>query len=213
MKRLSVLVFSLSTSLLAYSQYEYDKSVHSTDHHKGGEVILSLSPTVLLKTPNGSQIAGGAKIQIFLSKRFSLDADLMLSRKYVHLSPGLIGVPLGLIGLSFANDEESSLSDFLLSLAAIALAIEHVSYHIPMTSTFDISPFVSLLRYKYAYDSDNDPDPDFISEQFCFTSGVQINRYFGRFVFSPYAEYSIGYKDKIPGCNFGLYCGIYFPTK
>jgi hypothetical protein len=213
MKRLLVLLFLLSTSLLTYSQYKYFNFDAPLDHHTGGDVILSVSPTVLLYTPNGSQLAGGIKIQIFLSKRFSLDADLMLSRNYVHLSPGLIGVPLGILALSMGDDEDGSIIDLLAALAAIALAIEHVSYHIPMTRQFDISPYVSVLRYKYANEADKNSEPGFISDQFCFTTGAQLNKYFGRFVVAPYAEYSIGYRDKLPGCNFGVYFGICFPTK
>jgi hypothetical protein len=212
MKRLPVFILFLLTSFLTYSQYGYHKSDPSADHHKGGEIILSFSPTVLLKTPNGSQIAGGIKIQVFISKRFSFDADLVFSRNYLHLSPGLVGVPLGIIGLTFGSNDELTLGNFLLSIAAIGLAGEHVSYHIPMSNTFDISPYVSLLRYKYAYKSGNYSDPGFIDEQLCFASGAQINKYFGRFVLAPYAEYSIGYKDKIPGCNFGVYFGILFPA-
>jgi len=94
--------------------------------------------------------------------------------------------------LSAGNDDERSLCDFFLSLAAIVLSIEHISHHIPMTSNFDISPYVSLLRYKYAYENGNYSDPSFIGEQLCFASGVQINMYFCRFVLSPYGEYSIG---------------------
>ncbi len=59
----------------------------------------------------------------------------------------------------------------------------------------------------------NHSDPDFIGEQLSFTSGVQINKYFGRFVLSPYTEFNVGYKDKIPGFNIGVYCGINFPVK
>ena len=109
--------------------------------------------------------------------------------------------------------DEGDLQDFLFAVAAIALSFEHISYHIPVKDNLDISPYVSLLRYKYAYEHGNYSDNDFIGEQMSFASGVQINKYFGRFMLSPYAEYNIGYKDHIPGFNFGVYCGIYFPTK
>jgi hypothetical protein len=59
----------------------------------------------------------------------------------------------------------------------------------------------------------NYSDVNFVSEQFSFASGLQINKYFGRFVLSPYAEYNIGYEDHISGFNIGVYCGIYFPGK
>jgi len=46
-----------------------------------------------------------------------------------------------------------------------------------------------------------------------FASGVQLNKYFGRFVLSPYAEYNIGYRNHIPGYNIGVYCGVHFLHK
>jgi len=207
--------------LVTYSQFEYYKPDTTRNQHRAGEIIVSASPNVLIKTPNGSQLAGGIKLQVFISKRFSLDADLVFGRDYVHAGPGLIGLPLGLIAWSnvFVNDgtlfgnDEGSLTDFLFSLAAVALSFEHISYHIPMKNNLDISPFLSLLRYKSAYEYGNYSDPAFIGEQLSFASGVQINKYFGRFILSPYAEFNIGYRDHIPGYNFGIYCGIHFPGK
>lgn len=45
------------------------------------------------------QAAGGVKLQLFISKRFSFDADLEFGRDYIHMSPALVRMPLGLIGL------------------------------------------------------------------------------------------------------------------
>ena len=217
MKKQLVLFFLLSTCLVSYSQFEYYKPDTTKNIHRSGEFIVSASPNVLLKTPNGSQMAAGIKMQLFLGKRFSIDGDLVFGRDYVHLGPGLIGLPLGLLAWSSENGalfgDDGSLTEFLFSLAAIALSFEHISYHIPVENNLDIAPYVSLLRYKYAYEYGNYSDPDFIGEQLSFATGVQINNYFGRFVLSPYAEYNIGYKDHISGYNIGIYCGIYFPTK
>ena len=181
-------------------------------NHRSGQSILSFSPTVLLNTPNGVQLAGGIKFQVFLGKRLSIDADFVISKDYLHLGPGLIGLPIGLFGLSF-DDEEGPVQSFLLSVAAIALSFEHISYHIPVTTELDISPYVSLLRYKSSYEHSESSDPDFIGEQLSFATGVQMNRYYGRFVLSPYGEYNIGYKDLDSRFNIGVYLGIYFRGK
>jgi hypothetical protein len=163
-------------------------------------------------------MAGGAKIQLFLNDRFSLDADLVFGRDYVHLSPGLIGLPLLLLakgsneGLSFGGDD-GSFTDFLISVALIAISFEHISYHVPLKNNLDISPYLSLLRYKYAYEHGKYSDLNFTGEQMSFATGVQFNKYFGRFVLAPYAEYNIGYSDHISGYNIGLYCGVYLPGK
>jgi hypothetical protein len=181
-------------------------------NHDPGQSILSFSPTVLLNTPNGIQLAGGIKFQLFLSERLSIDADIVLSNNYFHLGPGVIGVPIGFLGLT-SDDEDAPLSSFLFSVAAIALSFEHISYHIPVTTELDISPYVSLLRYKSSYEHSDSSDPDFIGEQLSFATGVQMNRYYGRFVLSPYGEYNIGYKDLDSRFNIGVYLGIYFRGK
>lgn len=162
----------LCSCLVTYSQFEYYKPDTTRNRHRPGELIVSASPNILLKTPNGVQMAGGIKIQVFLGKRFSLDADLVFGRDYVHSGPGLIGLPLCLIasGSIFKNEEvsfwndEGSLTDFLFSVAVIALSFEHISYHIPMKNNLDISPYLSLLRYKYAYEYGNYSDPNFTGE-------------------------------------------------
>jgi hypothetical protein len=224
MKKFMVIfiLFQVSSCIVTFSQFEYYKpDTTRNNQHKAGEMILSASPNFLLKTPNGVQFAGGLKFQIFLGKRLSIDADMVFGRDYFHAGPGIIGLPLCLIagGSFFKNQEfsfgdgEGSLTDFFISVAIVALSFEHISYHIPVKKNLDISPYLSLLRYKYAYEYGNYSDSKFIGEQMSFASGMQINKYFGRFVFSPYAEYNIGYKDHISGCNVGVYCGIYFPYK
>jgi hypothetical protein len=178
-------------------------------NHSKGQSMLMASPTVLINTPNGVQFAGGIKYQLFLGNRVSLDADFVFGKDYFHLGPGLIGLPIGLLALE-AEDEWWL---FLFGLAAIALSFEHISYHIPVTTDLDISPYVSAFRYKYSYEYNNYSDTTFIGQQLSFASGVQINKYFGKFVFSPYCEYNVGYKDLGSRFNVGVYLGIYFARK
>jgi hypothetical protein len=202
--------------LVTYSQFEYYKPDTTRNEHRKGDFMVALSPNLLLNTPNGAVIAGGLKIQVFISRRFSLDADLVFSRDYIHGGPGLIGLPIGLLVLSTGMESESfseSLTGLVVGVIAVAAAFEHISYHIPLKSNLDISPYVSILRYRYSYKYGVYSDPDFVGEQLSFASGVQMNKYFGRFVLSPYAEYNVGYRDHIPGYNFGVYFGMYFINK
>jgi hypothetical protein len=172
-----------------------------------GYSILSFSPTVLLNTPNGVQFAGGIKYQVFIGKRISMDADFVIGKDYWHLGPGLIGLPLGLIGLLAFDESDNELA--LFSLIAIAISFEHMSYHIPVNANLDISPYVSLLRYKSSWEYNNRSDTTFVGQQLSFATGLQINKYFGKFVFSPYGEYNVGYKDFKSRLNVGVYLGIY----
>jgi hypothetical protein len=215
-RRLSGLILFVACSCFTgYSQFEYYKPEVTGDQHQTGDIILSASPmNILCNTPNGVQLAGGLKFQLFLSKRFSVDADLVFGRDYLHTGPGIIGLPLGLFTIGTGSEINSdSFTEFFFYLAAIALSFEHFSYHIPVKTNLEISPYVSLLRYKYAYEHGNYSDPDIKGEQLSSALGLQINKYFGRFILSPYAEWSMGYGDHISGYNIGVYCGIYFPVK
>lgn len=171
--------------------------------------MLLLSPTVLVNTPNGVQLAGGIKYQLFLGNRVSLDADFVFSKDYFHLGTGIIGLPIGLLALEVEDDWWV----FLFGLAAMALSFEHISYHIPVTTDLDISPYVSVFRYKNSYEFNNYSDTTFIGQQLSFATGVQVYKYFGKFVFSPYCEYNIGYKDLGSRFNVGVYLGVYFARK
>jgi hypothetical protein len=205
----SVIIFALGLMTLPLRSQE-----KRLVNHRAGQSILSASPTVLLNTPNGVQLAGGIKFQIFLGKRLSIDADIVFSNDYVHFGPGIIGVPLGLFAWNSEEDTEfEDFNSFLLAIAAIALSFEHISYHIPVRSDFDIAPFISLLRYKSSYLHDYPGDPDIVGEQLSFATGVQVNRYYGRFVLSPYGEFNLGYRDLAPRINLGVYLGYYFRGK
>jgi hypothetical protein len=215
-RKLSVIFFFIAYSCFTgFSQFEYYKPEVTLNQHQTGDIILSASPlNFLCNTPNGVQIAGGLKFQMFLDNRFSVDADLVFGRDYFHTGPGIIGIPLMFLTLGTGSDINSdSFAEFLFYVAAIALSFEHFSYHIPMKTDLDISPYVSLLRYKYAYEHGSYSDPNVKGEQLSSALGLQINKYFGRFILAPYAEWNMGYVDHISGYNLGVYCGIYFPVK
>jgi hypothetical protein len=50
-------------------------------------------------------------------------------------------------------------------------------------------------------------------ENFCFATGLELNKYYKRFLLAPYLEFNIGYQDHVPGMNAGTYCGMFFPNK
>jgi hypothetical protein len=206
MKNSFIFLLFILCSLGVYSQ---DSKLNS---HSPGQSILSFSPTLLLTPPNYMHLAGGAKFQLFISKRFSIDGDLMISKDYFHVSPAVIGVPIVLLAFNRKEVEvnKDGLIIFLFGVVSVILSVEHLSYHIPVSGSLDISPFVSFLRYKYAYDPEMETDPFSVTDQLTFASGVQLNKYFGKFVFSPYAEYNVGYKDHRSGFNVGVYLGYFF---
>jgi len=206
------IIIILSCSICLYSQFEYYKPDTNIINHHKGERSLSVSPSLLINTPNGIQLAGGLKTRFFVSNRLSLDADFVLGRRYAHFGPGLVAVPFLLIKPNALNSdyEFDTLGDYLFFLGFYALSFEHIAYHIPLKQSIDFSPYVTLLRIRSAGADEFPAAGNPGSAHLSFATGIELNRYFGRFLLSPYVEYNIGYRDHISGINLGIYCGISF---
>jgi hypothetical protein len=179
--------------------------------HSFKDISISLSPNVLFNTPNGTQIAGGLKMRMFLGKRFSVDSELILGNDYTLAGPGLIGIPAWLLGFSFGDEEGGTFSDLFVAGLLILVTAEHTAYHIPLNNSMELSPYISLLRLKQTYKYGYYDHPDVTEDQACFGFGLEANKYFNKFVLSPYVEFNMGYTDHRPGINTGIYFGYYFP--
>ena len=224
-KKMNTCLLFFMTLLISYasfSQQSEDKILKQVyPGHSQGDFTLYLSPGILMKTPNGTQFAGGLKARFFFARRFSFDTDLVFSHDYCRVSPGLIGFPLLIIATSldygqllerdyWEEWDPSTLPVFLLVTALVILSAEHITYHQPVLKSLDISPYLSLLRYRWAYEHGNHADPDRFNEQLCYAFGLEINKYFGKFLVTPFFEYNAGYKDHIPGYVAGIHFGISF---
>jgi hypothetical protein len=212
-----ILIF-LFYSRCSFSQFEYNKPETTLISHKKGERSISVSPNILINTLNGRQLAGGLKARFFVSERFSIDADFVIGRNYLHTGPGILTVPIFLIlpytfSSDFLFDSSYPCREALGLLALYILSLEHFAYHIPLKNFADISPYVSLLRLRTTGNNENNTTNSREFSPLAFASGIEFNKYFGRFVLSPYIEYNIGYGDHISGINAGVYCGISFPSK
>lgn len=211
-----ILIFYLATLLpgsICLSQDQINNPRFGIPVHGFGDFSISGSPNILINTPNVIQFAGGLKIRLFMSKHFSFDSDLVFGRDYVHGGPGLIGLPLWYVVLSTLDTDQEieSLSNLLFFLVVGVLSAEHLACHIPVQNAVEISPYLSLLRYKSAYEYGIYSDTNRITEQMSLALGLEVNKYFKRFMLSPYIECNIGYEDHKPGLNAGVYCGIFFP--
>ena len=212
------LILLVSTDFFGQTPEFPGKSPMDKTAHSFLDAAISVSPTVLFRTPNGITPAGGLKIRMFLGKRFSFDSDLVIGKNYFHLGPGIIGLPLWYFGsglilendtpLSFDSfdNEEGSLPIWLFLGAVMLTSAEHFAYHFPLDSKTDISPYVSFLRIKQIPAKKYPDGKDDVVTPACFAMGMEINKYFNRFVLSPYIDYDISYK----GHHFGLNAGVYF---
>jgi hypothetical protein len=214
MKRLFLVFSCIVLSSEFYSQ-DLPQELHEKyliPEYAYGDVSISLSPNLLCNTPNGVQLAGGFKINAYVCKWISFDADVVAGRDYLHFGPGLIGIPLFLLAKS-QGFTDFSYPEVLLELFIIALSAEHVSGHIPVNEIVDISPYFSLMRFQFSYDDNYNPYSEYAGDQVSWAIGLQVNKYFNRLYISPYAEINVGYTDHIPRYNIGIYCGYFFYSK
>ena len=217
-KPLLVIVILLYGNI-AFSQFDYyvpkdtlKEDIKLYNRHFPGEKKISLSPNILTSHEFGVKLSGGIKFQVFLWSRISLDADLVLGKDYIHGGPGVIALPFWLLFFhqsGFEVEGDGGFAGFLILVAAGILSFEHVSYHIPLNDDWEISPYVSLLRFKQYIPPEHESTSH--DGQLSFATGIQMDKYIGRFFISPYAEYNIGYRDGISGFNTGVGLGISFP--
>lgn len=185
-----------------------------------GDFRIGLSPVLLGNTPNDLQFGGSIYLRAYVGKYLSFDTDLCISSNYIHAGPGIFGIPLAIIFMNsflYPNEEdegmelsEDGIVSFLIRISIALLSVEHVSGHIPVYKDLEISPYVSLLRYRSQYSNSGEMPENRSPEQFCFATGLSIDKIFGRFVLSPYIEYNIGYRDKISGYIAGIDCSMRF---
>jgi hypothetical protein len=212
MKRSLLTIFIFIVPILLYGQVKIESSNQISNRqtsHSSGDVSVSLSPNILFNTPNGTQLAGGLKLRMFVGKRFSFDSDLMLGYDYAHFGFGLIGLPIWYVFIKegLKPSENQTISGIIAVGVMMLISAEHTAYHIPVKNNTDLSPYISVLRLKKSFKPDN------VGDQAAFAFGFEVNKYFNRFILSPYVEYNIGYSDHRPGFYTGVYCGYYFSLK
>lgn len=219
MKNVLLIIALHLCSLCLFSQPQNESDTiglkNSFYNHSRGDVSISLSGNMLMNDPYESVFAGGFKMRMFVGKRVSFDADFLIGKDYIHFGPGIIGLPLWILGaeLGFSSDDNDSFAGFLISIALMALSAEHIAYHIPLKNTTDISPFVSFLRFSEIDVDIPGTDMQDYNNHTCFVAGVEVNKYFKRFVLSPYIEYNIAYDGNFHGFNYGVNFGYYIPRK
>jgi len=218
MKKLPLMlaIFLFPVILAAQLQDETEQLNSDQTVHSKGDFSIAASPAILFDTPNGSVIAGGLKLRVFVGKRFSFDSDVLFGKHFLQIAPGIVGIPAILLGYGMGfgiEEEDNTFEEFLIMGALIVLSVEHFAYHIPVKGHADISPYLSLLRFRQftnVADSEND---DGAESSACFAVGIEINKYFKKFIISPYADYSAGYSGNMHGVTCGINFGYYFSSK
>lgn len=148
-----------------------------------------------------------------MGKNFSFDSDLMIGKDFIQLGPGLLGLSVLLLGFDWeigTGEDQNGLSEIILMGIAVLFSAEHFSFHFPVAKNTEISPYISLLRFRQfnskTLEENGKPAPGAL----CFAGGLEINRYFNRFLLSPYIDYTAGYSQPIKGFTGGIHFGYYF---
>jgi hypothetical protein len=209
-------IFLFSVVLVAQIQDEPELLNSGQTVHSIRDVCISASPDILFNTQNGNIIAGGLKLRAFVGKRFSFDSDIVFGRHFMQIGPGIIGIPAILLGyeLGFGIEEgDKTFEEFIIMGVLMVLSVEHFAYHIPLKGFIDISPYVSLLRFRQFTNNVNSENDEGVEGSACFAVGLEVNKYFRKLILSPYADYSIGYSAPIHGFTCGINFGYYFSYK
>jgi hypothetical protein len=205
--------------LFAISEYlpgQTDSNVvflsgNRTDHiYK--DAGFALAPVLRYNSSEGTSIAGSFKMRMFLGKRFSFDSDITLGKDFVTFGPGLLGIPFWLLGFPSESGDGYRFGELLIIGAMVLLTAEHTAYHIPLKNYTDLSPYISLLRLQAAM-NDNPDNPYSGSDKICYAFGLELNKYFNKFVFSPYVEYNQAYGSSYGHIFAGAYFGLYIFKK
>jgi hypothetical protein len=176
--------------------------------HVYKDAAIAFAPTFRYATPEGSSVAGSLKMRMFLGKRFSFDSEIVIGKEYLTFGPGLIGIPCWLLLFPSLN-EDVSFNEMIAIAFFAALTAEHTAYHIPLRKYTDLSPYVSLLKFKTFYGNYKENNPGMYEDQVCFALGLELNKYFNKMVLSPYIEYNQGYGDPHGFMYAGVYFGFY----
>ena len=203
-------IFLITEVLIAQEQDEPVLMNSGQTIHSRSDFSISASSGFLVNSPIGNVIAGGLKIRVFVSKRFSFDSEIMFGRHFLQLAPGIIGIPAVLFGGTLGSGTEEdgqSFSEFLIIGAFIILSVEHFAYHIPVNKFVDISPYVSLLRFRQFENAAISENADGVESSACFAVGLELNKYLKKFILSPYVDYGVAYSGAIRGFTYGINFG------
>lgn len=213
---LTVILLFGTGILLAQDQPGFDFEKPEGPGHKLGDVLLAVSGNhITANSPYESAFGGGIQLKVYAGKRFSFDTDLVFGTDYVHLGPGIFGLPLWILGSEVLEGDEdedfsSSLIGFLVKGALMLLSAERFSYHHPLSNSLEISPYASLLRIKMISGLPVTENNDGFENHSCAALGVELNKYYNNWVVSPFVDYNISYNGDVHGVNVGIYVGYYF---
>jgi len=158
----------------------------------------------------------GVRGELMLGKVFGTEFGFSGSKDNFNMGLGILS-PLALLIASIDNNDNdgggSGMGGLVLFLAAAASFVEHTNYHIRITDSFEVVPFISLGRFRYMYDR---TDPVYNTDQFLSWSvGTKlslINK--NNMVVNFSAERTqLYYTGRPAGWQVGLHIGHIFKSK
>lgn len=175
--------------------------------HSSRDFILQLSPNYVYREDVFPRIVGNINMQYFITRNVSVNGNFSLGQDYAHFGPGLLGIPL----LAIGGFGKLYTDEYILLFIVIIGSFENISFHFPVGSNLDISPYFSLLRFQYLYEQGASEINDF---NLSLAIGSRLNVYLtDHWMISPYFEYTCTYGSGLDGFQGGVYVSYYFRSR
>jgi hypothetical protein len=199
--RIRIVILLLLSSALSHAQIKFG------DFRLAGtvqQVNISQLPTYTVV---------GVRGELMLGKVFGTEFGFSGGPDYFDMGLGILSPLALLLAGTGNNDEGGSFGGLVLFLACAASFVEHTNYHIRITDSFEVVPFLSLARFRYMYDRTN---PFYETDQFVSWSvGTKLSLITkNNWMLNLSAERTQLYHSERPaGWQAGIHVGYIFKSK
>jgi hypothetical protein len=84
-----------------------------------------------------------------ISKRFGAEMTIAGAKDYAQYGIQNLLLPLGLL---WSKSDKNKGGGFLFLIGGILALLEQTNYHIPLSSSMEVVPYVSVFRLRYIYE-------------------------------------------------------------
>jgi hypothetical protein len=135
--RIPLLIFFLLSATLTHAQIKF------------GDFRLSGTVNQVSFSDLPTYTVAGVRGELMLGKVFGTEFGFSGGPDYFDVGLGILS-PLALLLAGTGSDNgDGSLGGLVLFLACAASFVEHTNYHIRITDSFEVVPFLSLARFRY----------------------------------------------------------------
>lgn len=127
-------------------------SIETHAQVKEGDLLIGAGYTYV--TVDGFEIIHAATIksELMISKRFGAEMTIAGAKDYAQYGIQNLLLPLGIV---WSKSGKNKGGGFLLLIGGVLALLEQTNYHIPLSSSMEVVPYLSVLGLRYIYDREN----------------------------------------------------------